>query len=120
MKPFILVALRAGTEAMRTIILCLSLLLTAGCDILIPLKVSPPTEVTIEYTPQRIARGEYIARHVTACTHCHSGLDWDYFAGGIPKAGTQGGGGYHFTESLGLIGSYDLYARNITPFALGD
>lgn len=119
-KPFCLIAPRAAAETMRTIILCLCLPLIVGCDTLIPLKVSPPAEVAIEYTPERIARGEYIARHVTACTHCHSGLDWDYFAGGIPKAGTGGAGGYHFTESLGLIGSYDLYARNITPSALGE
>ena len=69
MKPFCLIAMRAATETMRTIILCLCLPLIVGCDTLIPLKVSPPTEVTLEYTPERIARGEYIARHVTACTH---------------------------------------------------
>ncbi|RMH68981.1 MAG: cytochrome C [Gemmatimonadetes bacterium] len=76
-------------------------------------KVSPPAEITIEITPERLARGAYLANHVTVCIDCHSKRNWDFY-GGPPIAGTEGQGGELFPE----VGR--LYAPNITPAALGD
>ena len=69
----------------------------------------------MEATPERIARGEYLANHVTVCMQCHSQRDWSVFAGpSIP--GTEGGGGEVHDQRLGFPGSY--VSKNITPSGL--
>ncbi|MCH8012916.1 MAG: c-type cytochrome [Candidatus Marinimicrobia bacterium] len=105
---------------MKNKMVILGLLVVMGCACLIPLKVGPPRDIAVEITPERLTRGEYLAKHVTRCVYCHSGLDWNYYAGGLPKPGTEGGGGWHETVNEGLIGSYDLYFPNITPAAIGN
>ena len=35
-------------------------------------EMRPPSAEKIEATPERIARGEYLARHVAGCLDCHS------------------------------------------------
>ncbi|MCF7796730.1 MAG: cytochrome c [Lentisphaeria bacterium] len=79
--------------------------------------VGPPPEITVEETPEQIARGAYLANHVSVCMDCHSERDWTKFAG-PPKAGTWGKGGDVFDEKIGLPGV--IYSRNITPVGLGD
>jgi len=69
-------------------------------------------EMTIERTPERIVRGEYLANHVAVCIDCHSTRDWTKFSG-PPKEGTTGMGGDLFDQKFGFPGSY--YAKNITP-----
>src|SRR5665213_816165 len=65
--------------------------------------VGDPENITIALTPQRIARGEYLANHVTQCVDCHSKRDWSKF--GAPLvAGTIGGGGELFDASVGFPG----------------
>jgi len=66
----------------------------------------------IEQTPERVARGEYLANHVTICIDCHSNRDWTKFSG-PPLEGTHGKGGEVFDEKFGFPGTY--YAKNITP-----
>jgi mono/diheme cytochrome c family protein len=78
--------------------------------------VGPVREVTVNATPERLARGAYLANHVAGCIDCHSTRDWNYFAGPI-KPGTEGKGGERFDKSLGFPGT--IYAYNITPAALG-
>ncbi len=79
--------------------------------------VGAAPDIKVELTPQRIERGKYIANHFVLCMDCHSTREWDKFAG-PPKEGTLGVGGEAFTHELGLPGNY--YARNITPYALGN
>ncbi len=74
--------------------------------------VGPAPVVTIERTPQRVARGEYLANHVTVCIDCHSKRDWSRFSG-PPMPGTTGMGGDLFDQKFGFPGAF--YARNITP-----
>src|SRR5690606_38136067 len=38
--------------------------------------VGPPPEITVEITPERLERGEYLANHVMLCMDCHSTRDW--------------------------------------------
>ena len=46
-------------------------------------KVPAPAEVTLEPTPERLARGKYLSDHVTGCTACHSERDWTKFSGPV-------------------------------------
>ena len=77
-------------------------------------KVPPPAEVTLEPTPERLARGKYLSDHVTGCTACHSERDWTKFSGPV-KPDRIGVGGQEFP--LGSAGT--VYAKNITPAAIG-
>ncbi|MBE0645441.1 MAG: c-type cytochrome [Bacteroidetes bacterium] len=80
-------------------------------------KVSEAPDISIERTPERIERGEYLAWHVAGCVDCHSTRDFTRFAGPV-VAGTIGNGGEKFGEDMGLPG--DFYAPNITPTHLKD
>ncbi len=66
----------------------------------------------VELSPDRIARGEYLANHVAVCIDCHSTRDWSRFSG-PPTEGTFGKGGDVFDQKFGFPGVY--YAKNITP-----
>lgn len=77
-------------------------------------KVGPAEDITIERTPERLARGEYLVRHVNMCLDCHSKKDYDYYATPV-IAGTEGMGGEEF---IGVPGK--LFIPNITPAALKD
>ncbi len=77
-------------------------------------RANPATDIVIEATPERIARGQYIAHHVAVCMDCHSTRDWSKFAG--PLNGGLGAGGERFGKEMGFPGT--LYAPNITPFKL--
>jgi len=78
--------------------------------------VGPVRDLTVTATPERLARGAYLANHVAVCVDCHSTRNWDYFAGPIVP-GTEGKGGEVFDESFGFPGM--IIAHNITPAALG-
>lgn len=78
--------------------------------------VSKAESLSIEATPERLARGKYLANHVTVCIDCHSQRNWDYFSGPIIP-GTEGEGGFHFGRDYGLPG--EIYAKNITPAGIG-
>lgn len=79
--------------------------------------VPPPENVTVVSTPDKVARGEYLAKHVTQCVDCHAVRDFTKYAGPVVD-GTLGRGG----ENFGIPGSAvrTLYSRNITPAAIGD
>lgn len=77
--------------------------------------VGEPQEIAIDVTPERIARGKYLANNVTVCMDCHSGRDWSSFSGPLIK-GTEGQGGEIFDQSMGFPGRF--VSRNITPVAL--
>lgn len=74
--------------------------------------VGEAEELTIEYTPERIERGRYLANAVTVCMDCHSTRNWSKFSA-PPVDGTLGKGGERFDQSVGMPGVY--YSRNITP-----
>jgi len=80
-------------------------------------KVDPAPELSIEYTPDRIERGAYLANHVTVCMDCHSKRDFSQFSG-PPTPGTLGAGGDRFDQSMGLPGVF--YAKNITPHGISN
>jgi len=69
-------------------------------------------DLTVERTPERIARGKYLATSVTVCVDCHSTRDYGKFSGPIVP-GTLGKGGERFDQGVGFPGIY--YSKNITP-----
>ncbi|RFM28181.1 c-type cytochrome [Deminuibacter soli] len=79
--------------------------------------VGKAPNLTVDVTPEKIKRGEYLANHVAVCMDCHSTRNWQAFAG-PPVPGTLGKGGEHFSKDMGFPG--DFYAPNITPAALKD
>lgn len=74
----------------------------------------PVEDITIEYTQERIQRGQYLANSVSVCMDCHSTRDWSKFSA-PPTPGTTGAGGDRFDQSLGFPGVF--FAKNITPMA---
>jgi len=76
--------------------------LTAG------LKVRPLTDIKFESTPERIARGKYLAEGASHCFLCHSERDWN--KPGAPPIESKKGGGKIFIEK-----GFRIVAPNITP-----
>jgi mono/diheme cytochrome c family protein len=78
--------------------------------------VPPPENITVTATPEKIGRGEYLAKHVTQCVDCHAVRDFTKYAGPVVE-GTLGRGG----ENFGIPGTAvrALYSRNITPAGIG-
>ena len=77
--------------------------------------VGKPETIAVAITPERVARGKYLANYVVSCTDCHSKRDWTVF--GAPLIpGTLGGGGEKFNASVGFPGNVEV--PNITPYNL--
>lgn len=77
--------------------------------------VGPAENIVIKRTPERIARGKYIANSVAVCMDCHSQRDWSIYAGPLKKE-TFAAGGEKFGQEIGFPGT--IYTKNITPYAL--
>jgi mono/diheme cytochrome c family protein len=73
------------------------------------LKVRPLTDVKFESTPQRIARGKYLAEGASHCFLCHSPRDWS--KPGAPPIETKKGSGAILENEKDLM----MVAPNITP-----
>jgi mono/diheme cytochrome c family protein len=73
-------------------------------------------EIKIDYTPERIERGKYLATSVAVCMDCHSKRDWSKFSGPLVP-GTLGQGGERFDQSVGMPGVF--ISKNITPEGIG-
>lgn len=79
--------------------------------------VEPASTERVEANEARLARGKYLAHHVTVCIDCHSTRDWSRYSGPI-VAGTFGKGGEKFDEASGGIPGI-IHAGNITPAGIG-
>jgi hypothetical protein len=80
-------------------------------------RVSPLTDVRVERTPARVARGEYLVN--TMCVDCHSARDWNkYSAPVVPGTELTGAGEQWNRDNAELPGN--IWAPNLTPTHLGD
>jgi mono/diheme cytochrome c family protein len=80
-------------------------------------KVDAAPDIKVEVTPARLARGEYLVKHVVGCLDCHSERDWTKYAGPVIP-GTEGKGGEKLDkETAGVPGA--VYAYDITPAGIG-
>lgn len=91
-------------------ILSVAISLTVGWRPFLGPRARPLTERTFESTPERLARGRYLANAVSGCMYCHSEHDWK--APGDPVIESNVGVGQVFFLE-GLPGT--IVAPNITP-----
>ncbi|MBK8340221.1 MAG: c-type cytochrome [Flavobacteriales bacterium] len=77
--------------------------------------IEVPADLKVDVTPERVARGEYLANSVCVCMDCHSTRDWNTYAAPLTP-GTLGKGGERFDETMNFPGTF--FARNITPFGI--
>ena len=80
-------------------------------------RVEPAPELAVAGTPEQVARGRYLANHVTVCVDCHSPRDWSRFSA-PPAPDRLGQGGEGLGRKQGFPG--EIHAPNITPAALAD
>lgn len=80
-------------------------------------RVTPLTDATVDRSPSRVSRGEYLM--TTMCVDCHSARDWQkYSAPVIPGTEFAGAGEQWNHENAELPGN--IWAPNLTPTHLGD
>jgi mono/diheme cytochrome c family protein len=75
-------------------------------------RTAPPASLRVPRTPERIARGQYLSRHVVGCSDCHGERDWTKYSAPQMRE-REGHGGMAFPLDVGT-----LYAPNITPVRL--
>lgn len=100
-------------KILGVVILLFIVLAATGVSWLVMRKPSqrPASAQKVEATPERLARGKYLAEHVSGCFDCHSERTPAY---GLPiKPGREGVGGFVWTKEIGFPGT--LAAPNITP-----
>ncbi|WP_442796112.1 c-type cytochrome [Pelobium manganitolerans] len=78
-------------------------------------QAQPATQIRVAITPERVARGAYLANHVAVCMDCHSSRNWDLYSGPMVSS-SLGSGGEQFDQKMGFPGK--IYAPNITPYHL--
>lgn len=78
-------------------------------------KAPPAPELTIELSPERLVRGEYLANAVMGCLDCHAQRDFTKFTAPVIP-GTEGAGGERWGHEMNFAG--EMHAPNITPAAL--
>lgn len=97
-------------------LLVVVVLVVGGAAVFVASKPSlrPASSETVEATPDRLARGQYLVENVLLCMDCHSERHMDRY-GYPPKEHNRGGGGsLCWDEDMGLEG-FHLCAPNITP-----
>ncbi len=78
--------------------------------------VPPAESVTIQSTPEKVARGQYLSNHVTGCVECHAERDFSKYAGPV-RPESLGKGGENFGDPETPVRT--LYSKNITPAGIG-
>lgn len=109
-------------KVVRVSLIILGVLIVGIAGVIVFIKsalpnVGKPQDLTVQVTPARVKRGEYLANHVAACMDCHSQRDWSLYAGPLKKE-TFGCGGEKFGKEIGFPGT--IYSSNITPAGLSD
>lgn len=71
----------------------------------------PTTDLKVEVTPERVARGRYLTEHVLGCVACHSNPDLKLY--GLPPREPHFAGTPCWGEDLGMPGT--VCPSNLTP-----
>jgi len=93
------------------LVLAVGITFTVGWHPFIGPRARPLTARKFQSTPQRLARGEYLARNVSDCMGCHAEHDWT--AHDAPLLPKTFGAGQDMNFLKGFPGK--VYAPNITP-----
>jgi mono/diheme cytochrome c family protein len=75
-------------------------------------RTAAPATLEVPRTPERVARGQYLSRHVAGCSDCHGERDWSKYSAPQMRE-REGHGGMVFRIGVGT-----LHAPNITPARL--
>ena len=67
-----------------------------------PVSMSAPSNIKVERTPERVARGKYLFEVVSSCWHCHSATDPSRF--GEPIVAGKLASGRVMPEEMGFPG----------------
>jgi len=93
------------------VLLCVGISLTIGWRPFIGPRARPLTARTFEPTPQRLARGQYLANNLLGCFECHGEREWTKHD--APLIEGARGAGYSDFPMAGLPGR--VIPPNITP-----
>jgi mono/diheme cytochrome c family protein len=109
-------------KIIRMVLILIGIIIIAIAGLLTYVKIGLPniekaTDLKIDYTPERIERGKYLANNVMICMDCHSQRDYSKFGAPL-KPGTFGAGGELFGTDMGFPGNF--YSANLTPYHLKD
>jgi len=92
------------------VLLAAGITFTIGWRPFVGPRMRPVTTRTFDRTPERLARGRYLAENVSGCIDCHSPHDWTKHDALVPS-GMEGAG-----ESFPLAGLPGaITAPNLTP-----
>jgi mono/diheme cytochrome c family protein len=78
--------------------------------------IPPAPTMTVQATPEKIARGQYLSEHVTGCTVCHAVRDFTKYGAPVKPETTGAGGELFGDEEQGFA----VYSKNITPEGIGN
>jgi hypothetical protein len=98
------------TFVVLIVLLVVTINFTIGWRPFIGPRMRPLTDRKFGVTPERLARGRYIAENVSGCMDCHSPHDWTQHDAPITP-GMEGAGEH--MELAGTPGT--IYAPNLTP-----
>ena len=99
-----------GILVLLAVILAAGITFTIGWRPFVGPRARATTSRTIESTPERLARGKYLAENVSGCMFCHTPHDWS-----VPES-VAGNGNLGSGEEMPLRGlPGKIYAPNITP-----
>ncbi|MEJ0030073.1 MAG: hypothetical protein WDO15_06745 [Bacteroidota bacterium] len=104
-------------KVLKIVGIIVSVIVLAVAGLLTYVKTALPNvgdaeKIEIDYTPERIERGKYLANNVSVCMDCHSTRDFTKFSGPLTN-GTLGKGGDRFDQTVGMPGVF--FPKNITP-----
>ena len=105
---------------LRLAIACLAITGASGCSFFFGPSTRPPPTVTVEPTPELVARGQYLTWHVAVCVDCHSPRMHDRFSM-PPQKGFELAGGECYGKEMGVPGK--VCTPNITSdkqYGLGE
>ena len=99
-------------KALLSIVILLFAVVSIGDSVVLTKQPAqrPPQDLALDTSPERIARGQYLASAL-GCLGCHSQRDWKRY--GAPIVGNKGAGGGWYTEAEGTPGT--VCVPNITP-----
>lgn len=92
------------------LLLAIAITFTIGWRPFVGPRARPLTNRTFASTPERLARGRYIAEDVAGCMDCHSPHDWTKHDAPIPEGMEGAGEGFPIAGLPGRI-----TAPNLTP-----
>jgi cytochrome c len=98
------------TLVVLVVVLAVAISVTIGWRPFLGPRTRPLTDRRFESTPERLARGRYLANAVSGCIYCHSEHDWKTAGGPVVESKMGAGQVFPVADLPGTV-----VAPNITP-----